>query len=182
VVRLQARRLALHRESIDLVNIIERVIAQMSQSSDRHQLTLSTPLSHLVAQVDRGRIEQVLVNLLTNAIKYSPSGGSVEVTLQVMPGRQEALISIRDQGIGIPQAEQAYLFGRFVRASNSQAQWISGTGLGLYLCRELVSQHGGEIWFESTEGAGSTFFLRLPLSPSLSVPDVADPSPSSEGG
>jgi signal transduction histidine kinase len=124
VVRLQAGRLLLHRESIDLVHTIRRVLAQMRQSSNRHQLTLSTPLSYLVAQVDRGRIEQVLVNLLTNAIKYSPAGVSVEVTLQVVPERQEALISIRDQGIGIPQAEQARLFGRFVRASNSQTHGI----------------------------------------------------------
>ncbi len=180
VVRLQAGRLVLHRESIDLVHTIRRVIAQMGQSSDRHQLTLSTSLSHLQAQMDRGRIEQVLVNLLTNAIKYSPDGGLVEVALQVVPERQEALISIRDQGIGIPQAEQAQLFGRFVRASNSQAQGIGGTGLGLYLCRELVSQHGGDIWFESTEGAGSTFFLRLPLSPSTTAPSVSSRTPSSK--
>ena len=170
----------LHREPIDLVHIIRRVIAQMRQSSDYHQLMLSTSLSHLQAQVDRGRIEQVLVNLLTNAMKYSPAGGSVEVTLQEVPGRQEALISIRDQGIGIPQAEQAHLFGRFVRASNGEIHGISGTGLGLYLCRELVSQHGGDIWFESTEGVGSTFFLRLPLSPGISAPDVPERPPSSQ--
>ncbi len=181
VVRLQAGRLMLHRESIDLVNTIRHVIAQMGQSSDRHQLTFSTSLSHLQAQMDRGRIEQVLVNLLTNAIKYSPDGGSVEVALQLASEWQEALISIRDQGIGIPQAEQAQLFGRFVRASNSQTQGISGTGLGLYLCRELVSQHGGDIWFESTEGSGSTFFLRLPLSQSTTAPGVSPHTPSSEG-
>jgi len=121
------------------------------------------------------------VNLLTNAIKYSPDGGSVEVALQLASEWQEALISIRDQGIGIPQAEQAQLFGRFVRASNSQAQGIGGTGLGLYLCRELVSQHGGDIWFESTEGAGSTFFLRLPLSQSTSARSVSPRALSSEG-
>lgn len=165
MVRLQAGRLVLRREAINLVTIIQHVLAQMGQRSSRHQLTFSTALSQLVAQVDGGRIEQVLVNLLTNAIKYSPDGGPVEVTLQVGAGGQEALLSIRDQGIGIPQAEQAQIFGRFVRASNGEAQGISGTGLGLYLCRELVAQHGGEIWFESSEGAGSTFFLRLPLSP-----------------
>lgn len=166
VVRLQAGRLVLQREAINLVTITQHALAQMGQRSPRHQLTFSTALSQLVAQVDGGRIEQVLVNLLTNAIKYSPEGGPVEVTLQVGAGGQEALLSIRDHGIGIPQAEQAQIFGRFVRASNGEAQGISGTGLGLYLCRELVAQHGGEIWFESSEGAGSTFFLRLPLSPS----------------
>jgi signal transduction histidine kinase len=85
----------------------------------------------------------VLSNLLTNAIKYSPAGGPVEVTLLEEIERQEALINIRDQGIGIPKEEQAHLFGRFVWGTNGQAHGISGTGLGLYLCRELVEQHGG---------------------------------------
>ena len=172
VVRLQAGQLQLYRESIDLVEITRHIITQMGPSSDRHEITLVTSLPHVLAQVDRGRIEQVLMNLLTNAMKYSPAGGKVEVTLQVGSGKHEALISIRDYGIGIPQSEQADLFGRFVRASNSQTQGISGTGLGLYLCRELVSQHEGDIWFESTEGIGSTFFLRLPLSPGTSTPSA----------
>ena len=172
VVRLQAGQLQLYRESIDLVEITRHIITQMGPSSDRHEITLVTSLPHVLAQVDRGRIEQVLMNLLTNAMKYSPAGGKVEVTLQVGSGQHEALISIRDYGIGIPQSEQADLFGRFVRASNSQTQGISGTGLGLYLCRELVSQHEGDIWFESTEGIGSTFFLRLPLSPGTSTPSA----------
>jgi signal transduction histidine kinase len=124
----------------------------------------------------------VLANLLTNAIKYSPAGGPVEVTLRAEIERQGALISIRDQGIGIPQAEQAHLFGRFVRATNGQAHGISGTGLGLYLCRELVEQHGGHIWFESIEGAGSTFFIRLPLLQDTSPSSEAERSPSPEGG
>jgi PAS domain S-box-containing protein len=179
VVRLQAGRLQLYRESIDLVEITRHIITQMGQSSDRHELTLVTSLPYVQAQVDRGRIEQVLMNLLTNAMKYSPAGGKVEVTLQVGTGQQEALISIRDYGIGIPQSEQAHLFSRFVRASNGQTQGISGTGLGLYLCRELVSQHEGDIWFESTEGVGSTFFLRLPLLTNSSTPSATPHAPSS---
>ncbi len=91
--------------------------------------------------------------------------------------RQEALISIRDQGIGIPKEEQAHLFGRFIRATNGQAHGISGTGLGLFLCRELIEQHGGHIWFESIEGAGSTFFIRLPLLQDTSPPSEAERTP-----
>lgn len=103
VVRLQAGRLHLYRESIDLVEITKHIITQMRQSSDRHEIILVTSLAHINAQVDRGRIEQVLMNLLTNAIKYSPAGGKVEVTLQVEKGQEEALVSVRDYGIGIPQ-------------------------------------------------------------------------------
>ncbi len=182
VVRLQAGQLVLHLEPTDLVALCRRVIAQVQQSTDRHRLTLSTSHSPLLAHLDGGRIEQVLANLLTNAIKYSPAGGPVEVTLRAEIERQEALISIRDQGIGIPQAEQAHLFGRFVRATNGQAYGISGTGLGLYLCRELVEQHGGHIWFESIEGAGSTFSIRLPLLQDTSPPPEAERSPFPEGG
>ena len=166
----------MYRESIDLVEITRHMITQMGQSSDRHELTLDTSLPHVHAQVDRGRIEQVLMNLITNAIKYSPAGGKVEVTLQVEKGQKEALISIRDYGTGIPYSEQADLFGRFVRASNSQTQGINGTGLGLYLCRELISQHEGDIWFESTEGVGSTFFISLPLSTGAASTSETDPS------
>lgn len=174
VVRLQAGRLVLHRESIDLVIVIKHAITQTKQSDHHHRLAFSSSLSRLQAYVDKGRVEQVLANLLTNAIKYSPDGGSIELTLQVLTMQQEALISIRDQGIGIPEAEQDQLFNRFVRASNSQNRGISGTGLGLYLCRELVGQHGGQIWFESTEGAGSTFFISLPLMTGIAAPDDSE--------
>ena len=73
-----------------------------------------------------------------------------------------ALLSIRDSGIGIPVQQQARIFGRFERADNARAYGIGGTGLGLYLCRELIERHGGRIWFESAEEQGSTFFIALP--------------------
>ena len=163
VVRLQAGRLVLYPESVDLVTLTRRVMAQVGSNSEHHQFRFSTPLAHLQARVDGGRIEQVLANLLTNAMKYSPDGGPIEVTLRQVSLRQEAFISVKDHGIGIPLTEQPHLFGRFVRASNSKALGIVGTGLGLYLCRELIERHGGKIWFESKEGIGTTFFIRLPL-------------------
>src|SRR5258708_24216997 len=172
VVRLQAGRLMIHRESIDLVNAIRHVIAQMGQSSDRHQLTFSTPLSHLQAQMDRGRIEQVLVNLLTNAIKYSPDGGEIEVTLQVVSEREAALISIRDQGIGIPQAEQAQLFGRFVRASNSQAQGLGGGRPAPFPSARIAPPPRGCNWVCLGARAASIFFRRRSLSPDTNAPGL----------
>jgi PAS domain S-box-containing protein len=163
VSRLQAGRLTLSRAPTDLVELTRRLMAQRQLTTQRHSISLDTALSSLVVKVDRARIEQVLTNLLSNAIKYSPQGGPIELTIREEREQGVALLSIRDQGIGIPAQQQARLFGRFVRAENARTSEITGTGLGLYLSRELVERHGGRLWFESTEGTGSTFFMSLPL-------------------
>ncbi|MGH2493442.1 MAG: ATP-binding protein [Ktedonobacteraceae bacterium] len=163
VTRVQAERLELQREPTDLVALARRLLARRQLTTERHALTLVTTLPHLVVHADPRRIEQVLSNLIGNAIKYSPEGGAIEVTIGAGHETHEALLSVRDQGIGIPLHEQAQVFRRFARAANAQAYGIRGTGLGLYLCRELVEQHGGRIWLESAEGQGSTFFVALPL-------------------
>ena len=162
VTRLQAGRITLHREPTDVVALARRVVARLQMTTERHHLSLLTSLEYLVADVDPRRIEQVLSNLVSNAIKYSPAGGSIEVTIREEAETKTALLSIRDSGIGIPMQQQARIFGRFERADNARAYGIGGTGLGLYLCRELVERHGGRIWFESAEGQGSTFFIALP--------------------
>jgi signal transduction histidine kinase len=116
-----------------------------------------------MVEVDLERIEQVLTNLLSNAIKYSPQGGPIGLAIREEAEPHTALDSIRDWGIGIPALQQARIFGRFVRAENARASEITGTGLGLFLRLVLVERHGGRLWFESTERAGSTFFMALPL-------------------
>ncbi|HEX6551684.1 MAG TPA: ATP-binding protein [Ktedonobacteraceae bacterium] len=162
VTRLQAGRITFHREPTDLVALARRVVARLQMTTERHHLSLLASSEYLVADVDPRRIEQVLSNLVGNAIKYSPAGGSIEVTIREESETKTALLSIRDSGIGIPVQQQARIFGRFERADNARAYGIGGTGLGLYLCRELVERHGGRIWFESAEGQGSTFFIALP--------------------
>jgi signal transduction histidine kinase len=138
-------------------------VKRLQMTTVQHTISIATALPYVVAHVDPGRIEQVLANLIGNAIKYSPQGGSIEISLSAEADVQEVRLSIRDAGIGIPVEEQAHLFRRFARASNSSPYGITGTGLGLYLCRELVERHDGRIWFESREGRGSTFFIVLPL-------------------
>jgi signal transduction histidine kinase len=172
VTRVQAGRLELQCEPADLVALARRVLARRQLTTERHTLTLVTALAHLVVHADPRRIEQVLSNLIGNAIKYSPEGGAIEVTIRAEHETHEALLSVRDQGIGIPLHEQAQVFGRFARAGNTQAYGIRGAGLGLYLCRELVEAHGGRVWLESTEGQGSTFFVALPLSPQATPMDL----------
>ena len=169
VTRLQAGRLELHPEPSDLIALARRVIKRMQRTTEQHRLSLYTSQEHLVVPLDPGRMEQVLTNLLGNAIKYSPQGGPIEVTVWAEPQAEEVVLSVHDEGIGIPAQQQAGIFGRFFRADN--AHILPGTGLGLYICRSLVELHGGDIWFESTEGVGTTFYLRLLLSLSISPPE-----------
>ncbi len=162
VTRLQAGQLALHPEPTDLVALTRRVVARLQVTTERHPITIHAAQEHFVAEVDPRRIEQVLGNLVTNAIKYSPEGGRIDLTLCEDPQADTVELYVEDQGIGIPAHQQARIFGRFERADN--ARKIDGTGLGLYICRALVEQHGGRIWFESLEDQGSAFFIALPNS------------------
>jgi signal transduction histidine kinase len=103
----------------------------------------------------------VLVNLLENAIKYSPDGGLVEVSLTSLPGRLS--FAVQDHGLGIPAAEQGRIFEKFYRLDPHLTRGVGGTGLGLYICREIVRRMGGRIRVESRPGEGSTFSFELPL-------------------
>jgi signal transduction histidine kinase len=120
----------------------------------------------VVVTVDETRAHRVLANLLTNAIKYSPDGGPVRVTIKETdgPDGKAALLVVRDEGLGIPQGDLPYVFDRFHRGANVVGRF-SGTGIGLASARDLVELYGGTISVESEEGNGSTFVVRLPLAP-----------------
>lgn len=163
VTRLQSGRLELHRHPEDLVALVCRCVARAQGQSPRHAITLAAPLEPLVLPLDATRIEQVVGNLLTNAIKYSPAGGTIAVEIRPEPAANRVVVRVRDSGIGIPADQQSKLFNRFARADNAQTLGIPGTGLGLYLCRELVERHGGRIWLASAAGQGATFAFSLPL-------------------
>lgn len=166
VARLQAGRLALRREPQDLVALVKRVMKRTQITTQRHQIVLRNVPDSLIVDIDIHRFEQVLGNLLSNAIKYAPEGGPIELAVNEVAdgdGYPSALLTISDHGIGIPVDQQSRLFTRFSRAANAQDRGITGTGLGLYISRELVERHDGRIWFESKEGRGTTFFISLPL-------------------
>jgi PAS domain S-box-containing protein len=110
---------------------------------------------------DADKLRQVLVNLVENAIKYSPDGGTVEVALATVPGRLR--FSVRDEGLGVPAAEQSRIFEKFYRLDPDLTRGVGGTGLGLYICREIVRRMDGRIWVDSQPGVGSTFSFELPL-------------------
>jgi signal transduction histidine kinase len=162
VTRVQAGQFQLQCSPTDLVALTLQVVEQLQTTTEHHQISILRSPPLLWATVDTFRIEQVLYNLLSNAIKYSPQSGPIEITIEENTEPHEAKFSIRDYGLGIPHEQQSHLFGRFFRADNVRVARIGGTGLGLYLCRELVERHGGRIWFESEEGIGTTFFFTLP--------------------
>jgi signal transduction histidine kinase len=174
VARLQAGRVELHLEPHDLVALARRVAKRLQFSAEHHSLTVESGAEYVVALLDVRRLEQVVGNLLSNAIKYSPQDGPITITVCADSARNEAVLTVRDHGIGIPMQQQGRIFARFARADNARAAGIGGTGLGLYLSRELLERHHGRIWFESVEGEGSAFSIALPL--------AADDDDDEDGG
>ncbi len=163
VTNIQAARLTLHPAREDLVPLIHIIIGRMQMASASHSFVFQTSVDSAVLTLDVMRIEQVLLNLFSNAVKYSPGGGEVVVTLSREESTRQVTLQVRDSGIGIPADQQARIFQRFARASNVHDHHIQGTGLGLFLCRELIERHGGHIWFESVAEQGTTFFVELPM-------------------
>ncbi len=150
-------------EPTDLVALVRRLTERLQMTTMQHTLSIESSLPSLPLSLDVSRMVQSFSNVIGIVIKYSPDGGDIEITIREAREAQEVVISIRDHGIGIPLHEQGRIFERFARASNSGAHRIGGTGLGLYLSREIVERHAGRIWFESVQGQGSTFFITLPF-------------------
>lgn len=150
-------------QPVDLSALAQRVADDTEPLLGRHSHTLDVagPPDPLVVQGDPLRLEQVLGNLLHNAVEYSPSGGRITVAL--MQSGPHAYLSVTDRGIGIPTADQDHVFERFFRAGNINPLQMTGFGLGLYVTRTIVELHGGTITVRSVEGHGSTFTVRLPL-------------------
>jgi PAS domain S-box-containing protein/excisionase family DNA binding protein len=159
ISRLQAGKLALERRPTDLAALVQQVVADAQARSDRHTVTLAAP-EILESAFDSLRLEQVFCNLLDNAIKYSPGGGRIEVML-ARHGPAVAELSVRDHGLGIPPDKRGRIFERFYQAHGEGHR--SGLGLGLFISRQIVELHGGEIWAEFPDDGGARFVVRLPL-------------------
>jgi PAS domain S-box-containing protein len=158
--RLDRGDLRIDSERVDLSELVSHAVETMSHDAPE-SISLSAAANGLAEAIgDRDRIEQVLVNLIDNAVKYSPEGG--EVVVSTVPAAASVRVEVADQGLGIPPAEQEAVFEKFYRGDPQHRAVPGGTGLGLYICRELVQRMGGTIGVRSRPGGGSTFWFQLP--------------------
>jgi signal transduction histidine kinase len=178
VGRVEQGKLLGKREEIDLVTLLRESCERVA--SPLHPCHVEGDPS-VCGSFDPVRIAQLVDNLIENAIKYSPAGG--EIRLCVWQENREAHLTVTDQGIGIPAGDMPQLFDRFHRGGNVDDRRFSGMGLGLYICRGIVEQHGGRLWATSPgPGQGSTFHVALPLTIPAAGSDEALTAPSPEAG
>ncbi len=162
VSKIQGGHLELNIQEFNLEELIKESITAMELLSSSHKILREGGTVDAFISADRQRIEQVIINILSNAIKYSP--GEDRIIVRTTINETEVCIKIRDFGIGIPPGEQTQIFERFYRTKDSSIH-ISGFGLGLYICKDIIHRHGGRIWVD-TEEKGSTFCFTLPILPS----------------
>jgi PAS domain S-box-containing protein len=181
VTRIEAGVLSFQFAPVDVRDLMQKVVADFASHSQAHRLVISSNALPAPAWADRDRLEEVLVNLVDNAVKYSPQGGDVivearqvvdlgDLTLDApVPPGPFIVVSVTDQGIGIAETEQQRIFQRFYRVDSEDSREVYGHGLGLYIARRLIEAHGGRMWLESAPGKGSRFSFAVPVFPSSGV-------------
>ena len=162
VSRIQLGRMRIEKQELDLNTFFNDLLATIEPKAieKKVELVKNIPKDMPVAMLDRRYTNMTIENLLSNAVKYTPAGG--KVTCDVKIEKNEIFVTVSDTGMGIPKEEQSKIFGRMFRASNARNA-IDGNGFGLFVAKGAVEAQGGKIWFESTEGKGTTFFVRLPV-------------------
>jgi PAS domain S-box-containing protein len=161
--QVQWGKLDLHYEQFYLADVLAEVVRSIQASAELHTIYLDIQAQDTAILADRARVEQVVGNILDNAIKYSPHGGKVTVRLEDLG--KEFLINIIDEGIGVSTEHFDHIFERFYRVHNTASQQYSGIGLGLYVAKAIIDRHGGGIWFSNNQNSGSTFHFTLPRRP-----------------
>lgn len=162
VSRLQTGKFIIDRHHCDLALIVKQEVESIRRIADTHEIAVSfaKPARFPLLYLDEGKLRQVIMNFIDNAIYYSPDGTKITVTLTIEDG--DAVLRVKDQGIGVPPEEQEHLFTKFFRARNARTQRPDGTGIGLYLAKRIIVGHGGGVVFESSD-RGSVFGFRLPI-------------------
>ncbi|MDQ2913127.1 MAG: hybrid sensor histidine kinase/response regulator [Chloroflexota bacterium] len=173
VSRIQTGRIEFRYGDVDMGELANEVATRMQLTTTTHEISVRRDSQNVVT-ADRDHLEQVLNNLVTNAIKYSPTGGPI--TIEVRPDDGAVRLSVTDEGIGIPEEELEAIFGLFYRSPDRAARDAAGMGLGLYISKEIVVRHGGRIWAERAAEKGSTLNVVIPRMPiGATKPDVAQP-------
>jgi signal transduction histidine kinase len=162
VSRVQTGKFMIDRHEVDFVKLVRQEVSQLKRTAEMRDLNLvmDLPKEPIPMQLDEGKIRQVVMNFIDNAIYYSKP--ETEITIKVSQTQREVLLEVSDYGIGVPAKQQASLFTKFFRADNARTQRPDGTGVGLYLAKTVIDGHDGSIIFKSKEGQGSTFGFRLP--------------------
>jgi signal transduction histidine kinase len=158
-VRMEAARLALNRQTINLGQFLTDLLRRASVSLETSRIRLSTPRNVPPVLADPNRLDRIVLNLLSNALKYSPPGTPVD--MMIRPRKHDILVAVTDRGSGIAPEDQPHIFERFYRTKGPLKK--ESVGLGLYITKTLVESHGGRIWVKSKPGQGSTFTFTLPL-------------------
>lgn len=163
VSRLQTGKFVLEPTTVNFTKLVSEEIDQLEDTAQTRRITLKyqEPSAVISAVADENKLRQVMMNFIDNAIFYSPGG--THVTIQLYEETDGIVFKVIDQGIGVPEAEQAKLFTKFFRAGNARKQRPDGTGIGIFMAKKVIVAHGGSIIFESREGIGSTFGFKLPL-------------------
>ena len=160
VSRIETGKLRLHKESFPLKAVVEETIEALVTSTRTHTFRLQVE-SDVLVKADRYRIFQVLINFLTNAIKYSPDNTEIVVRIEEKP--KEVIVSVQDFGMGISKEQQKKIFKKLYQVIDKTSKTYPGLGLGLYISKEIIQRHNGKIWVKSEKGMGSTFYFSLPL-------------------
>jgi signal transduction histidine kinase len=173
VSRLQTGKFVVDPKEVDLAEVTKQEVANIGQIAASHQVNVryTMPTRFPTLYLDEGKIRQVIMNFIDNAIYYSPDANAVKVTLSVEDG--DAVLRVIDHGMGVPEEAKKKLFSKFFRAENARKQRPDGTGVGLFLAKKVIDGHGGKLVFESEVGKGSTFGFRLPIK-KLSKPPTPD--------
>jgi two-component system, sensor histidine kinase and response regulator len=161
VSRIESGKLEFRAAPVDLYDLVREVAARLQLTTTRHTIEVAAEGQQAgPVDADRDHLEQVLDNLVTNAIKFSPDGGTIHIT--VRDEGEQVVLSVRDSGVGIPVNQLDAVFGLFYQAEDPVSRRTGGMGLGLYISKEIVTRHNGRIWAESEPGKGSTFNIALP--------------------
>lgn len=169
--RMESGKQTYSMGKLALVEVTEEIVNNFVLNND-HQIRLINNSTNDEVHGDQERLIQLYINLIGNAIKFSPNGGEITITIENHTNLIQ--VAIQDQGLGIPEQEIERLFQKFKRVDNSSRRKIGGTGLGLALCKEIITKHNGDIWIESTEGVGTTVYFTLPLASQHELKKISD--------